>query len=845
MNHRDTRPSTWNLILQRRILAAALAVAVLAIELSPLAARADRFDPTAKGSATRAASEGAGLLTPTVDAVAFDTLGVRFYADTTVGLFWDTVAIKGLTTIAIRVHGTGSASIVVPASIDVSKLTGFTPVPIRIQPDAPGPVLAVVDLYAVAGNGAADTIARDSILITATAVAVDPLVGSAARIVGAENLPSDSVDFGWVHLDSCSLRYGAWNAPAAVIPGSLVTQTAVPIEGDTGSLLVQILKNPAPLHDSAGASIVASCCDVRVDGDLAATWEIRSSLGRRRIVLRARIGAARLLLPQTVSFGLIDSCTVRPLVITNNGRGPFPLDVTGNLLSEAFHLVGSADTVLHIPAGASDTLLVETCPDGTGIATGVDSVLTSEGAGAVFLSRTVATSRIALVDSLGNVVAPSGNETEWTLDVGTIARDSSLSRQYRFIVVGSARLFADAPVHSGSTAFDVTPRTAIATASSVDTVAFDVEFHPLNDTSADSSLAATVTYDRPWDDPTLVLHLLGSWRSDTTVAARPLVSPHRLDFSPVPTDSCAVLRLTVSNPTASPVTLKLGSNEFRIEVPASNVILPGAVADTVVVRFCPDSASTFTAWLMLQGTSWIDSVRLQGEGTLAEPDVVGLTLQGDDTAAHPGDTVRLALRLKSTSGSVSLARLFASIAYDSLSLFPVGVDSTPAAPAFTWTVPTPGRLVLEYDKRVEVQPGDVAIAQFVALSTGSTSTVVSIDTADAGTTPIAIGPDAIVRLPFCDAGRGVGVRTLARLAAASRIVSGGALTVSYQSPAGIPVSLRLVAVDGTEAARIELPGGDGSRRTERLALEGIPPGFYVLELQSGATHGAVTVLIQR
>jgi|GEM_PF-3501929 len=336
--------------------------------------------------------------------------------------------------------------------------------------------------------------------------------------------------------------------------------------------------------------------------------------------------------------------------------------------------------------------------------------------------------------------------------------------------------------------------------------------------------------------------------------------PEVIDFGAVPIDSLCV-DTTLSYLNVVPIDLATvelagAKDAFEILSPVTGQQLRAGDSLKIRIRFCPTDTGTVNDELVaidggrrtqVLGITLVGTGTLTGEGGGRE----GVRIWLDTTTARVGQTARLTMR-SNHSFTAGEGIRFASATFV---INPHALVPGRATPIGIATGAGMLRLIAIDDSTYRVEPPvgsvllqgpDLLALEFTGLSTGQYENVVGFrEVSLTGAPGAVISANGLVKLLGCDIERtGAFTRRVAiraiRTDAASSVVA-----VTYDAPEGSAPTLGLINVAGERVMTRALPYGTGGEQSVSVALEGAPPGFYILELRVEDDLSTARIMVPR
>lgn len=371
-----------------------------------------------------------------------------------------------------------------------------------------------------------------------------------------------------------------------------------------------------------------------------------------------------------------------------------------------------------------------------------------------------------------------------------------------------------------------------------DTLWFSIRFSP---TGTGEKLAGL----RIGNNARLPLALLRGVGSTTGALAR----VYEIDMGPVvaPGSRTAPDTLVITNNGAPPTGLDRiemtgpHASQFTLTGPASGPLPPGTslVYD---VTFTPDGTGERTATALFHmGRGAIIPVRLRGTGTARAQHRFWI----DTVTATVGD--RLELRILAAPdivASEAITKYTVTLRYAPTALYlhsSTGADGTADRIDYQ---DQDGTVTLTHEGTTALSGPVLARLAFEGLASGRPENpveLVSISLNDEASSTQS--RNGLVRLLGCDIPRGVGFGrpVVARGAWPSPATT--ELTIRYLAPSESQPTVGFIDLTGNRTTGPLLPQGTGEEQEATIRLDGLRPGFYLLELRSGTGRSALPVIV--
>jgi len=220
------------------------------------------------------------------------------------------------------------------------------------------------------------------------------------------------------------------------------------------------------------------------------------------------------------------------------------------------------------------------------------------------------------------------------------------------------------------------------------------------------------------------------------------------------------------------------------------------------------------------------------------------TFRLDSIGGRVGDRLNMILFVDpplTDADNVTGFRLWLSLNPDAL--YPHSATSGGAAARLDYSAD--GRVTIERSgRRTPVIGEELMELELEGLVTGRSTNVVRIDSLEfMGTTLSRIGGDGLVLLTGCEIGKrfakGAAIVSLVPNPVVDRV------DIGYRSTEGLPMSIRLLDMQGRLMLEKDLGPGDGTEGSVAIGLQGVSSGLYMLELRDGVKVETAPLLIRR
>lgn len=393
-----------------------------------------------------------------------------------------------------------------------------------------------------------------------------------------------------------------------------------------------------------------------------------------------------------------------------------------------------------------------------------------------------------------------------------------------------------------STEFEVIPPLLPATIAprGGDTLWFTVTFKPA---SAGQKLAQLRIGPPPARLPLALIQ--GAGATGGTGAA-----PYEIDMGPVVAGESrtAADTLVITNTSDAVMNLTAiamtgpDASQFRLDGPASGALAPGE-SFRYSITFSPDGTGPRSAAALFHLRSGaIIPVNLLGTGTARTPHRIWI----DTATAEVGVRFELGLHvapaLDPAEGITSYA---VTLQYDPAALYLHRSTSTDGSDDIIDRGDGTGIVTITHQGAIPPAGGVMARLEFEGLASGRPENPVKLVSVtfngDASDTRPGNG---LVRLVGCDISRGVAFGRPVTARSVHPFPATGDVAIRYIAPSGSLPMLRIVDLTGNAIEGPPLPAGTGEEQETTVRLDGLRPGYYLLELRSGTGRSSLPILIR-
>ncbi|MGI4852762.1 MAG: choice-of-anchor D domain-containing protein [Janthinobacterium lividum] len=629
---------------------------------------------------------------------------------------------------------------------------------------------------------------------------------------------------------------------------------------------------------SCAALAPAATCDIAVRyapqtaavtlGSLAIQSDSSDSL--EFVSLLGTLGAAQTpsaqsvsLSPQALDFGrvLVRGTASRQATLTNTGAAPVVLG-TPTVSGDSGFAIAASNTTNACPAGsalaagASCTIAVTFTPGTTGTLRGT-----------LFVSSS-ATAQPLTVALSGVGTQPLLSVSPVSISFGDVVVGSSTTQAVT-LINGSAQP-VDGLQFTASTGFRVSTSCGITTINAGSSCAVNVTFAPGAPGIANGVLTVTST------DPAspITVPLSGNGVQATAVSATSLsAAPSALNFGNVTVGGSSQLALTLSNPTASPVSSLLFTASTGFTVSSScGTTLNAYSTCPVLVTFSPTSTGAASGTVQVQnaGSNTPLTIALSGTGTSTQSQLIGTpgALNFGNVAVGGSSTLSVTITNTSATTINSIAAAINPSSFTVASDCGSNMNSNASCNLLVTYTPTAagastGMVTLQSSDATSplrialtgtgtVLPPQLSLTpaslNFGVLAVGNSATLTTtlLNTGNASVSSIAIGVTAgFTANSTCGSSLAPGssCSIAVTYAATAAGVLSGLLTVNSSDPAS-PLTASLTAaanIPGSAGGGGFLLSVNGSTSASATVQAGLPASFALLVTPVGGYTGSVAL----
>jgi hypothetical protein len=519
----------------------------------------------------------------------------------------------------------------------------------------------------------------------------------------------------------------------------------------------------------------------------------------------------------------------RCVVITNPAcRDLIISDISIDL--KMFHLTTPRSFPDTLRAGQSDTLCVEFAPRYAADESGFLRIAALNGSGTD-------------IPLHGTAVSPGLVAWPYTLNLReVIVGDTGVAQFVAVCNRGNTDAMLDnwQLVGADSSQFivDPPPVSVQLHANAVDTVWFRVRFAPVGTAGPRS---AEIRFNNLTDGPAVFLSGnalapaigalpaaidmgsvdVGGWR----------LAPDTIVVSNAITRQARVVGLAVTGP---------DSAYFRLRGTIPDTIDPSASSRYGVV-FSPDAAREYAAQgNIILSTGYVMQVALTGRGLA--PDSRRFWV--DSASANVNDRFELDVHVDPPlTADDAVSDYAVTIAIDPRAFFLHGVVDDGGAPTVTYV--TPDTITIERHGGSPVVGDRLVGLSLEGLVTGKPRNYIVAKGASLAGRAITVAGVGVVDLAGCDIGRDLDFGHPTKVTSIAPSPASAHAVVRYTAPPGSLPALRVVSLTGETVMSGMLGPGTGVEQSAPIDLQGLRPGYYLLELRVGTQRSSMPVLIER